>query len=318
MRKEYIINSKDITEKSFIGLNDVFADIFNVLVFNGQQIVTPDSLEEITGFSQYKADDAKLHEQERDTYKLWKELGINFVIIGMENQTKPERDMPFRCIGYDGASYRSQLLKKEEKLVKGKKKQVPVKKRYPVVTIVLYFGEKLWHYPLELKQSFRPKLPNNEVMEKLQPYITDYRVNLFDIPRLSPETVKQFKSDFRVVADYFVNAYRNPDYEPDPAVITHVDEFLKLMRVLTGDNRYETISFTEQEKKEGVRMCKVLDAREARGERRGLQQGLQQGALQMIELVRALSNKGYPMEEILAMTEDEEDREKLYKQYGIV
>ena len=318
MRKEYIISTKDVIEKSFIALNDVFADIFNVLVFNGQQIVTPDSLEDITGFSQYKADDTKLHEQERDTYKLWKGLGINLVIIGMENQTKPEGDMPFRCIGYDGASYRSQLLKKEEKMVKGKKKLVPVKKRYPVITVVLYFGEKLWHYPLELKQSFRPKLPDNEVTKKLQPYITDYRVNLFDIPRLSPETVKQFKSDFRIVADYFVNVYQNPDYEPDPAVITHVDEFLKLMRVLTGDNRYESISFTEQEQKEGIRMCKVLDAREARGEKRGLQQGIQQGALQMLELVRALSKKGYPMEEILAMTEDEEDREKLYKQFGII
>lgn len=75
---------------------------------------------------------------------------------------------------------------------------------------------------------------------------------------LSPETVKQFKSDFRIVADYFVNSYNNPDYMPDSAVIMHVDEFLKLMRVLTGDNRYETISFTEQEKKEGVRekLCK--------------------------------------------------------------
>lgn len=38
-------------------------------------------------------------------------------------------------------------------------------------------------------------------------------------------------------------------HEPDPSVITHVDEFLKLMRVLTGDNRYEKISFTEQEQK---------------------------------------------------------------------
>ncbi len=226
--------------------------------------------------------------------------------------------MPFRCIGYDGASYRSQLLKKEEKLVNGKKKLVPARERYPVVTIVLYFGEKLWRYPLELKQSFRPKLQNNEITEKLQPYITDYKVNLIDIPRLSPETVKQFQSDFRIVADYFVNAYNNPEYEPDSAVITHVDEFLKLMRVLTGDNRYEEISFTEQEKKEGVRMCKVLDAREKRGERRGIKQGIKQGASQALELVRILSEQGYSMEKILAMTEEEVDREKLYKQYEIV
>ena len=226
--------------------------------------------------------------------------------------------MPFRCIGYDGASYRSQLLKKKEKIVKGKKKMVPVKERYPVVTIVLYFGEKNWRYPLELKNSFRPRLPEDDVTKTLLPYITDYKVNLFDIPRLSQETVQQFQSDFRLVADYFINAYHNPDYVPDETVITHVDEFLKLMRVLTGDNRYEEISFTEQEQKEGVRMCKVLDAREKRGEKRGLEQGLKQGTSQLHSLMCILAEKGYQLEEILAMTAEDTAREKLYKEYGII
>jgi len=30
---------KDISEKTFIALNDVFADIFNVLVFEGETVV---------------------------------------------------------------------------------------------------------------------------------------------------------------------------------------------------------------------------------------------------------------------------------------
>ena len=165
-------------------------------------------------------------------------------------------------------------------------------------------------------------LPDNEITRKLMPYIADYKANVFDIPRLPPEKVKQFKSDFRIVAEYFANSYQNPDYKPDSAVITHVDEFLKLMKVLTGDNRYEALSFTEQEKKEGVRMCKVLDFRENRGMQRGLQQGMQQGIQQGAErvlgLMRILSEQGYAMEQILAMTQKEEDREKLYKQYGIV
>lgn len=291
----------------------MFADIFNVLVFGGNQVVKSDSLEDVSGVSQYKADDRKLHEQERDVYKLWKEQGINFVIAGVENQTKPDKDMPFRCIGYDGASYRSQLLKKTEKTVKGKRKLVPAKERYPVVTIVLYFGKKEWCYPPELINNFFPKLANNETMKVLQPYITDYKVNLFDIPRLSPEIVKQFKSDFRIVADYFVNAYNNTNYVPDSALITHVDEFLKIMRVLTGDDRYETISFTDQEKKEGVRMCKVLDARE----KRGMKQGIKQGASQLHGLMRILAEQGYSIEEILTMTEKEDARAKLCKQYGI-
>lgn len=119
-----------------------------------------------------------------------------------------------------------------------------------------------------------------------------------------------------------MNAYSNPEYVPESAVITHVDEFLKLMRVLTGDNRYESISFTEQEKKEGVKMCKVLDAREARGERRGIEQGIKQGIKQGVsqlqELMYILAERGFSIDEILEITEKEETREKLYKQYGIV
>ena len=118
--------------------------------------------------------------------------------------------------------------------------------------------------------------------------------------------------------DYFVNAYNNPAYVPDSAVITHVDEFLKLMRVLTGDNRYENISYTEQEKKDGIKMCKVLDFREARGEKRGIEQGIKQGASQLQELMHILAEHGYSIEEILTMTEKEETREALYRQYGII
>ena len=33
------MGQKDISEKTFIALNDVFADIFNVLVFGGKQLM---------------------------------------------------------------------------------------------------------------------------------------------------------------------------------------------------------------------------------------------------------------------------------------
>ncbi len=119
-------------------------------------------------------------------------------------------------------------------------------------------------------------MPDNEITEILKEYISDYRVNLFDIPRLPQEKVKLFRSDFRIVADYFVNSHNNEEYRPDDKVITHVDEFLKLMKVLTGDNRYEEIysSFDESERLGGIRMCKVLDARERRGEAKGAAKNL--------------------------------------------
>ena len=172
---------KDIAEKTFIALNDVFADIFNVLLFQGRQVITPDQLEDMPSVSQYKADDERLHEQERDTYKLWRGHGINLILMGVENQTKPDKDMPFRIIGYDGAAYRSQLLKKEEASVNGKTKRKRCRERYPVITVVLYFGEKSWKHPKTLKESFYPKLPDDEITKVLQNYISDYKINVFEI-----------------------------------------------------------------------------------------------------------------------------------------
>ena len=127
------MGEKDIAEAGFIALNDVFADIFNVLIYKGKCIVNEEELVEVSRITQYKSDDDILHEQERDIIKKWRGNGINLILLGVENQTKPDKDMPFRIIGYDGASYRSQLLEGKE--------------RYPVITIVLYFGEKRrWNY----------------------------------------------------------------------------------------------------------------------------------------------------------------------------
>ena len=259
---------KDIAEKTFIALDDVFADIFNVLVFQGKRFMSEETLEDVKANSQYKADDGKLHEQERDAYKQWKGHGFNLILTGIENQTKPDKDMPFRVISYDGASYRSQLLWTEE-VVNGESNRVSVKERHPVVTIVLYFGKELWNYPKNLKGCFEPKLPEDEITKLLDQYIQDYKITVFDIPRLPKETVQQFQSDFRVVAEYFTNVYTDREYAPSERVIMHVDEFLKLMKVLTGDDRYSEIAEMDGVEKEGLKMCAVLDYREAKGKAEG-------------------------------------------------
>lgn len=51
------MGEKDIAEKTFIDLNDVFADIVNVLIFKGKQIIHEDSLRDLNGTSQFKTDE---------------------------------------------------------------------------------------------------------------------------------------------------------------------------------------------------------------------------------------------------------------------
>ena len=103
----------------------------------------------------------------------------------------------------------------------------------------------------------------------MKPFVNDYKINLIDVPRLTGEQVEKFTSDFQIIADYFVQLSKNKDYVPKDKIIRHTDSFLKLMSVLTQDNKYVEMGRKISHEMEGFNMCKVLDRAEARGEARG-------------------------------------------------
>ena len=91
--------------------------------------------------------------------------------------------------------------------------------------------------------------------------------------------MKQFRSDFRYVADYLVQKRMTNDYKPSVDLLQHVDETLKLMSVLTDDRRFEEV-IQELPGKGGTSMCTVLDKVENKGREEGLAQGKLEGLAQ--------------------------------------
>lgn len=265
------MGKKDIRQKSLEELNDVFADIVNVLLFNGKRVVLEKDLTDANPRSNYNAH-GKIREQERDVAKFWKNHEVRIALVGLENQTEEDADMPIRMIGYDGAAYRDQIKSKD----KGKNRR-----RYPVVSLVLYFGHKhRWRAPKTLRQCF-------EVDEALKAYVSDYKMNLFEIAYLSEEQVKLFKSDFRTVVDYFVQIRKNRDYVAPKDKIKHVSELLSLMSALTDDSRFEDAEPFFRNRRGGTNMCEVLDKVESRGIERGRAEGRAEGMLEaLFSLVR--------------------------------
>lgn len=281
---------KDISEKILEAYNDVFADIVNVLLFNGEQVINEDDLAEHSPRSAYKAD-GKVREIERDIAKYYLRQLIRIACIGFENQTGIAPDMPIRNIGYDGMDYRAQLNDKTGS-------------RYPVITLVLYFGDKRWDKPKLLSECF-------DVPEKFKPYFNDYKINLFEIAFLSEEQVKMFKSDFGIVADYFVQSRTNKDYKPSPKVIKHVQETLHLLSVFTKDNRFENYVYDSTVKGE-VTMSDVLtklinegnaEARAA-GKAEGRAEGMIEGEIigKIKGFIEALFEMGTDDETIMSKT----------------
>ena len=245
---------KDITEKNLEALNDVFADIVNVLLFKGEQVINEKDLEADTTKSMFKAD-GKIHEQERDVSKFWKNGEIRISILGIENQTAQDSDMPLRVISYDGASYKQQLLDKNQK------------KRYPVATLVLYFGtEEKWSKAKNLYDCF-------QIPEKLKPFVNDYKINVFNIAFLSPKTISMFKSDFKIIAEYFRAKRLNQKYKGSQEKLKHANETLKMFSALTGDNSFEKVYNEGNSKKGGITMCDVVERIRDEGITEGILEG---------------------------------------------
>ena len=289
------MGQKDITEKLLEDYNDVFADIINGLIFKGEQRILPESLENAKVHSQYKAEDGKVHELERDVIKYWKEKKVELAICGIENQSNVKKYMPFRIIGYDGAAYRSQLLENRKEIL-------------PVMTIVLYFGtDHHWYGKKNIKGLM--KIP-----EGLEEYINDYEMKVFEIAWLTEEEISRFHSDFKVVANFFVQKRKHKDYIPDdPTEIRHIDEVLKLLRVMTGDERYQAIF----QKERGVlSMCDVAERLEKMGMEKGIEKGMEQGVKQgrklgrnegiheeKVRVYKKLLEKGFSKQEAQEITE---------------
>ena len=266
------MNEKDTTEKLLEDYNDVFADIVNTLIFDGKERIKEDSLEDNKTNSAYKAEDGKLHEMERDVSKYWKEGKTNLLVVGIENQTKAEKLMPARIIGYDGASYRSQLLKSIGRSSK--------KKLTPVVTIVLYFGLTRWNQPKNLKGIL-------DIPTGLEDFVSDYKINVFEIAFLPEETVNRFKSDFRLVAKYFTNIRKNPYYIPeDENEIKHVDAVLKFLSIMSGSEKalekFMSIGEREVKNMSDGPLTKLYYKGVSDGKEQGLEQGIEKGREQGI------------------------------------
>ena len=277
------LGEKDILEKGLLEYDDVYMDIVKVLLSMGEELY--DEPERLNPCSIYKDSEGRIRKQERDVFKALKKDNIRFVAIGIENQSDIDYYMPFRIISYDGAAYKSQLSEVDKGI-------------YPVISIVLYFGNKHWTGPRKLSDKF-------EIPLLLKPYFNDYKVNVFEISYLTEEQVKLFESDFGILADFFVQKRKTGEYIPSEKKIVHKEEFIMLMSVLTGDKRYQSVKFCEGG--EG-NMCEILDyyigVGEKRGEKRGYELGEKHGLLMGIRILLA---DGYTVSEISQKMKLEED-----------
>ena len=138
-----------------------FADLFNGVVFDGEQVVCPEDLEEARGESDILVPDQDKNERQvqryRDIVMQWKK-GPYLALLACESQSGVHYAMPVRNM--------------------------------------LYYGEKEWDGSRDLYGMF-PGGQEEQMCKMLKNYVPDYRINLVDVGKIhDPE---KFTSDLQLI-----------------------------------------------------------------------------------------------------------------------
>ena len=223
--------------------------------------------------------------------KFWNECGFRIAFFGIENENKYLKEMPIRIMSYDGGAYRVQIKRQRpEKGVQGEKKRY-----YPVISVVLNFDVK--HKWSEKSKSLKQML---DIPKVLEPYVSDYKINVFDIAFLPREVIDRFKSDFYIVADYYWKLRNEKEYTPSDREIKNVQEVMQMLSAMSGDKMIEKMYNEVAEIKGGVnRMDSFLTQAIVRGKKEAKEEGRQEGKEEGIKaLVESFSEVGVAPEVI--------------------
>jgi len=187
--------SKDILSKSFLKNDRTFSSIINAILFQGLQVIEVEYVQswdsEESSQSETREHDYISKECRRDIIKKVNIEGKE-VIIAIEVQQEQDYTMSVRVMGYDYLEYLNQLENNQKKLL-------------PVITIVLYFGDKKWNKVKELYGMMK------EIPDVLSEYVNNYTMSVIDVKEIKIEYIKETETRKVIEAIQKLYKFRNGD-----------------------------------------------------------------------------------------------------------
>ena len=196
----------DVAVRRWLGDKERFADLFNGTVFQGEEVVLAEDLEEQKGESSLIVTDKNKNEKAvqkyRDIVMRWNGK-LNLAVLAVETQDKIHYAMPVRNMVYDGLDYAEQVRKVQkehkgkytisEEFLSGFNKEDKI---YPVITLVVYYDTKKWDAAKDLydMMGLEDEIKKHPLLKQ---YIPNYHINLVDAGRI--EEGKQFRTDLHEV-----------------------------------------------------------------------------------------------------------------------
>ena len=209
----------DTEGKQYLSNPVFFADAFNYLLYDGEQVINPEELRELdtTELTSAYGNNARVPVQKyRDLLKLWNAMmdeNAIYVILGAELQDKVHYGMPVKDGLYDMLGYSKQIAEirrsyrqdsvdqegeitvdngvlkiklTSEEFLSGLRKE---DKLIPIITAVVYFGEKPWDGPRSLFEMLDVR------DERLYRFLSDYKLNLISPADMDEDEFVKFHTE---------------------------------------------------------------------------------------------------------------------------
>lgn len=314
---------RDFQSNAFFSDNERYADIINGIGCNGVPFVKGRDLQELD--TRVNLGRLKGLKRSRSRKKiLYRDLvrktqfGINFAVIGIENQEEIDYALPLRIMCYDAGEYERQAAVIRKAVRKIRKGLMPGEYLYgfgknsrlfPTVTFVLYYGEAEWNGAKDIHGM----LDFTDIPEGLKGKISNYEIHVIEVRKLEDTSV--FKTDVKQVFDFI----RYSDDKKKLAELLEKDEAYRYIEedaydmVAAYAGEEEMFKWKEKNKKGGkVNMCKGL--RDWIADERA--EGKAEERERMNQLIVMLSEQSRT-DDLVKAAKDIKYQEELFEELGI-
>ncbi len=231
----------DTVTTKYMRQNDIFADAFNYFVYDGEQVIDPNCLEELDtreidvpygGVEGAEQPVQKTRDVIRSVVAMT-DRQTAYLILAVENQASIHYAMPVKNMVYDALQYAKQV----EKAVASHRQSGDYKGAggdeylsgfmkgdylMPVVTLVIYWDAKSWDGPRSIHEMFQ----NRD--SKVLSLVPNYKINLIEPATMPDEDFGKFTTTLKEVLA-FIKYSRDADKLQD--VINTNNNFRHLGRI---------------------------------------------------------------------------------------
>ena len=301
----------DISARELLQDKEEFAKVFNLAFYNGLQVIKPEELRDADSVCFMAGDstgkDSKGIIRLRDlarSIEIKEDSHTKYVLLGIENQSCIDYGMPLRLLHYDVIIYMSQMRSAGNMHRKvGDWNSItsdfgPTDCLTPVLTLVVYYGDKPWDGPTELSEMFCD-IPQ-PLADGIVPYLPTYRIKVVSAECADME-LDLLGEKLRAVLYY---ARSGGNYERLEKILTEHPDLTKVPKPAARlISKLMNVNPEIDEQKETVDMENLFEQLKDIGYKKGIEAGRAEGiATGRAEIIRNMFQEGMKLSTISKVT----------------